>query len=233
MERQIVLDTETTGLSPAQGHRIIEIGCVEIIKRQVTGRQFQVYVNPQRAVDEGAFKVHGISEDFLLDKPVFADIVDDFLSFIDGSELVIHNAPFDVGFLEHELASLAQSRGKLMDKATVLDTLTLARSKHPGQGNSLDALCRRYHVDSSERELHGALLDSDLLAQVYLAMTGGQTQLFVKAADTVSSDKQPKASAIVVDRKVISATQEESSAHEQWLQKARTKGACLWPDNSD
>lgn len=214
MERQVVLDTETTGLSPAQGHRVIEIGCLEMVKRELTGKHFHVYINPQRAVDEGAFRVHGISDDFLLDKPVFADIAEEFVEFVRGSELVIHNAPFDVGFLNHELGLLDSSVGMLKDLTTVMDTLTYARRKHPGQANSLDALCKRYDVDRSERDLHGALLDSELLAQVYLKMTGGQTQLFNKSG----GQKEEKGVLKVAKReirelKVIKATDEELKAH--------------------
>ena len=175
--RQIVLDTETTGLEPEAGHRVIEIGGVELIDRKPTGRHFHRYVNPQREVDEGALSVHGITNDFLADKPLFADIADELLMFIDGAELVIHNAPFDVMFLDYELGRLPQRRRRIEDRCTVVDTLALARHKHPGQKNSLDALCRRYDVDNSQRELHGALLDAEILADVYLMMTGGQTVL--------------------------------------------------------
>ena len=175
--RQIVLDTETTGIGHETGHRIIEIGCVELVNRQLTGRTFHTYLNPQRAVDEGAFRVHGISDHFLQDKPLFASIVSDFLHFIDDTELVIHNAVFDVGFLNAELRRMAHP--KLIEThCSVLDTLQLARKKHPGQRNSLDALCKRYDVDNAHRQLHGALLDAHLLAHLYLAMTGGQTDLF-------------------------------------------------------
>jgi DNA polymerase III subunit epsilon len=217
MDRQIVLDTETTGLSPAQGHRIIEIGCLEVIKRELTGKHFHVYINPQRTVDPGAFRVHGISDDFLLDKPVFADIAAEFSDFVRGGELVIHNAPFDVGFLNHELGLLDLPDGKLENFTSVMDTLTYARRKHPGQANSLDALCKRYDVDRSGRDLHGALLDAELLAQVYLKMTGGQTQLFKKGA---SQSKEEGAVAAekgkVRHLKVIKATEDELERHEEW-----------------
>lgn len=176
--RQIVLDTETTGLEPKEGHRIIEIGCVELIERRLTGNHFHVYINPERDVDEGALKVHGISNEFLKDKPIFEDIIHDFLEFVGNSELVIHNAAFDMGFLNHEL-KLAKSRSfPLENVCPVLDTLLLAREKHPRQKNNLDALCKRYDIDNSKRELHGALLDAEILALVYLAMTGGQEDLF-------------------------------------------------------
>jgi DNA polymerase III subunit epsilon len=175
--RQVVLDTETTGLEPSQGHRIIEIGCVELVGRRLTRRHFHCYLQPDREIDEGALAVHGISNEFLADKPRFADVVDQFQDFIRGAELVIHNAPFDVGFLDHELTLLGDGRGCVTDYATVLDSLELARRMHPGQRNSLDALCKRYQIDNSGRELHGALLDARILADVYLAMTGGQVSL--------------------------------------------------------
>ena len=163
-KRQIVLDTETTGLSPAEGHRVIEIGCVEMINRRLTGRDFPRFLNPDRDIDEGAERVHGISRADLRDKPRFADVVEEFLAFIQGSELVIHNAPFDVGFLEHELRLMKHAKPEITQHASVLDTLTLAREMHPGQRNSLDALCKRYEVDASGRDVHGALIDADLLA---------------------------------------------------------------------
>ena len=175
--RQIVLDTETTGLEPRLGHRIIEIGCVEVIDRRITGNSYHQYINPQREIDEGAVEVHGITTAFLADKPLFSDIVDDFLNFIRGAELVIHNAPFDVGFIDHELTLLNQQQNHVANICTVLDTLVLARHMHPGQKNNLDALCKRYFIDNSQRDLHGALLDAEILAETYLAMTGGQTML--------------------------------------------------------
>jgi DNA polymerase III subunit epsilon len=177
MSRQIVLDTETTGLDPNQGHRVIEIGCVELIDRKLTGRHFHQYINPEREIDEGAQQVHGISLESLADKPLFAAIVEDFLEFVEGSELVIHNAPFDLGFLNKELSLLGPNRGILEESCQVLDSLVLARQMHPGQRNSLDALCKRYFIDNSQRDLHGALLDAELLAEVYLLMTGGQVGL--------------------------------------------------------
>lgn len=176
--RQIVLDTETTGLETSDGHRIIEIGCVEIIDRRLTGKHYHVYINPERQVDEGAFKVHGISDEFLADKPVFDSIINDFLDFISDSELVIHNAAFDMGFLNHELNLAGRGPRPLESKCSVLDTLLMAREKHPRQKNNLDALCRRYDIDNSKRDLHGALLDAEILALVYLAMTGGQSDMF-------------------------------------------------------
>lgn len=219
--RQIVLDTETTGLEPYDGHRIIEIGCVELVNRKFTGNHYHQYLQPDREIDQGAMEVHGITNEFLEDKPRFIDVVDEFLEFIEGAELVIHNAPFDVGFLDHELSLLDTNKGKLSDYCTVLDTLVLARQMHPGQRNSLDALCKRYEIDNSHRELHGALLDSEILADVYLRMTGGQTSLTLgrqtaanqQATETsvrrISANRQPL--------KVIKANQQESTEHEQKL----------------
>lgn len=177
--RFVVLDTETTGLEPREGHRIIEIGCVELIGRRLTGRHFHVYLNPEREVDEGAIAVHGITNEFLADKPRFAEVVDEFFEFIKGAELIIHNAAFDIGFINHEFARLKgrPELGEVLDHCSVLDTLLMARERHPGQRNNLDALCKRYGVDNSGRDLHGALLDAEILADVYLAMTGGQTSL--------------------------------------------------------
>lgn len=177
--RYVVLDTETTGLEPREGHRVIEIGCVELIGRRLTGRHFHVYLNPDREVDEGAIAVHGITNEFLADKPRFRDVVEEFFAFIKGAELIIHNAAFDIGFINHEFALLGDrpALGEVQDHCTVLDTLLMARERHPGQRNSLDALCKRYGVDNSGRDLHGALLDAEILADVYLAMTGGQTSL--------------------------------------------------------
>lgn len=233
-KRQVVLDTETTGLSPAQGHRIIEIGCLEIVNRELTGRQFHQYINPQRAVDEAAVAIHGITDDFLLDKLVFSEIVDSFIEFIADSELIIHNAPFDVGFLNHEFKLVNESFGRVKDHATVIDTLAMARRKHPGQANSLDALCRRYRVDRSHRELHGALLDSELLAQVYLLMTGGQTQLFSSGAKSREGAEQevekvgPTGQAHELPVRKASAA--ESERHEQWVRECRERGECSWPE---
>ncbi|HAD48512.1 MAG TPA: DNA polymerase III subunit epsilon, partial [Idiomarina sp.] len=175
--RQVVLDTETTGINPAEGHRIIEIGCVELIDRKPTGKHYHVYINPERVVEQEAIEVHGITNDFLTDKPVFAQIVDDFLGFIKGAQLVIHNAPFDVGHMDAEFSRLQAGYGQTTDYCSVLDSLQLAREMRPGQRNSLDALCKAFEVDNSARELHGALLDAEILADVYLAMTGGQTDL--------------------------------------------------------
>ncbi|HHX83085.1 MAG TPA: DNA polymerase III subunit epsilon, partial [Pseudomonadaceae bacterium] len=160
--RQIVLDTETTGLDPAQGHRIIELGCVELLNRKLTGRHLHVYINPEREVEAGALEVHGITNEFLADKPLFAAVADSIIEFVNGAELVIHNAPFDIGFLDHELALLNRGYKTMREYCEVLDTLAMARKKHPGQKNNLDALCRRYEVDNSQRELHGALKDAEI-----------------------------------------------------------------------
>jgi len=177
--RQIVLDTETTGLSTTGGHRIIEIGCVELVNRRLTGREFHRFLNPDRDIDEGAEAVHGISRADLDNEPRFHEVADELLEFLSGAELVIHNASFDVGFLDYELKLMEHPEPKIELHATVLDTLTLARELHPGQRNSLDALCKRYEVDASKRDVHGALIDSELLAKVYLAMTGGQSSLLL------------------------------------------------------
>ncbi len=231
--RQIVLDTETTGLEPAEGHRIIEIGCVEMENRRHTGRRFHQYLQPDRAIDEGAVEVHGITDEFLADKPRFADVVDDFLDFVRGAELIIHNAPFDVGFLNHELQLLGQGE-TILTHCTVLDTLALARRLHPGQKNNLDALCRRYSVDNSRRELHGALLDAEILADVYLAMTGGQASLSLEGA---ASDAARTADSAIrrlpANRPrlpVLCASAEEVAEHQAWLDRfdAASGGSCVW-----
>jgi len=183
--RQIILDTETTGLSPQQGHRVIEIGCVEMVDRKLTGNNFHQYLQPDRKIDAGAIEVHGISNEFLVDKPRFADIADDFARYIEGAQLVIHNAPFDVGFMNSEF-SLCKTGKQVADICTVLDTLAMARKMHPGQKNNLDALCKRYEIDNTRRELHGALLDAEILADVYLAMTGGQVALQLGAGTEIA-----------------------------------------------
>ena len=231
--RQIVLDTETTGLEPEQGHRIIEIGCVEMINRRLTGRTFHHYLNPERDIDPGAQEVHGLSREFLSDKPLFGDVADEFLEFVGDAELVIHNAPFDVGFLDAELTRLERELPAMQVLCPVLDTLVLAREMHPGQRNSLDALCRRYQVDNSQRELHGALLDARILAEVYLAMTGGQAALSLGTERKSSAAGQPVDRRI--DRKglklvVVRATDEELAAHEAALDRieATGKGEPVW-----
>lgn len=188
--RQIVLDTETTGLEVSQGHRVIEIGCVELVNRRVTGNDWHYYVNPEREIDSGAFEVHGLSLEFLQDKPLFEELAQDFLDYIAGAELVIHNAAFDVGFLNQELSRLQPPPPPLAESCSILDTLLLARQKHPGQKNSLDALCKRYEIDNSQRSLHGALLDARILADVYLAMTGGQASLGLDAGQASESGER-------------------------------------------
>lgn len=239
--RQIVLDTETTGLSPEEGHRIIEIGCLELIERRVTRNRFHVYLNPERRIDAGASEVHGISDEFLADKPRFAEIAEDFLAFVGGAELVIHNAPFDVGFLNHELRLLGESHGELGSYCTVTDTLALARKKHPGQRNSLDALCKRYGVDNSRRELHGALLDAEILADVYLAMTGGQMTLLGEE-ESVNRASLPSASQASTRLRapgtrpplpVVRASEAEIALHLRCLEAVRkaSGGKCLWSED--
>ncbi len=230
--RQIVLDTETTGLEAAKGHRIIEIGGVELSDRKFTGRQFHKFVNPDRDIDDGAFEVHGISSQFLADKPRFAAIADELLDFIRGAELIIHNAPFDVSFLDYEFSQL-RAQVKVRDICTVTDSLALARHKHPGQKNNLDSLCRRYDVDMSARTLHGALLDAEILADVYLLMTGGQTALF--GADSAATADQAAASdaSIPSDRPalaVLAASTQENAAHADWLDVLDDASAdgCAW-----
>lgn len=175
--RQIVLDTETTGLEAQDGHRIIEIGCVEVINRRLTHNRFHYYLNPDRQIDQGAIEVHGITNESLLDKPHFHDIADDLLSYLKGTELIIHNAAFDVGFIDAEYKRVEKQWSGIASHCVITDTLQMARKLHPGQKNNLDALCKRYGIDNSQRELHGALLDAEILAEVYLAMTGGQTSL--------------------------------------------------------
>lgn len=232
--RQVVLDTETTGIGPELGHRIIEIGCIEIIDRKLTGQHFHTYINPERDVEEGAFRVHGISTDFLQDKPFFKEVMPKFLQFIEGAELIIHNAPFDVGFLNHEL-KLAKWKKSLEEHSSILDTLVLAREKHPGQRNSLDALCKRYEVDNSNRQLHGALLDAEILAFVYLAMTGGQATLFVNedlAINTSESNLDTQAAALISKSPIIFANAEEITRHEEFVQfLTKNSGINRW-DNT-
>ena len=245
--RQIVLDTETTGLEPELGHRIIEIGCVELVNRRVTGRTFHRYLNPERAIDEGAMAVHGIKRADLDDKPKFAEVAEELIAFISDAELVIHNAAFDVAFLDAELARLAGvaravvpagdflAGRSVTSLCRVLDTLTLARSMHPGQRNNLDALCKRYGVDNSRRDLHGALLDAQILADVYLAMTGGQVGLALSESTTSSRTASEGQAAPALIRTgapliVVMATEEEARAHESMLTiiAKASGGKCLW-----
>jgi DNA polymerase-3 subunit epsilon len=233
--RQIVLDTETTGLEPELNHRIIEIGCVELVNRRITGRTFHRYLNPERDIDDGALAVHGISRAELDGQPRFADVAEELVGFIGGAELVIHNAAFDVGFLDAELARLPGERRQVSALCQVLDTLALARELHPGQRNSLDALCKRYDIDNSARELHGALLDARILADVYLAMTGGQAALELvesaaagRAADGSRSVRVPVRSAVPLA--VLAASAQELAAHEAMLAiiTKASGGRCLW-----
>jgi DNA polymerase-3 subunit epsilon len=229
--RQVVLDTETTGLEASRGHRIIEIGCVEIVNRRITGRTFHSYVQPDRDIDLGAVEVHGITAEFLADKPRFADIASRLLDFVRDAELIIHNASFDVGFIDAELAAIAA--GCIRDTCAVLDTLELARRLHPGQKNSLDALCKRYNVDNSNREVHGALLDARLLADVYLAMTGGQVSLLLMDDAGMAQGAAHVAMRPLGERRplrIIAAGPEELAAHAAHLQAINKSsgGRCLW-----
>jgi DNA polymerase-3 subunit epsilon len=234
--RQIVLDTETTGLEVSRGHRIIEIGCVELINRKLSGQHYHQYINPQREVDQGAIEVHGITDAFLADKPLFKQVVQDFLEFVDGAELIIHNAPFDVGFLNAELARLPGNQAAIDDRCGIVDSLLMARKKHPGQRNSLDALCQRYTVDNSQRDLHGALLDAEILADVYLALTGGQTALQLGGSGDSSgsgADGGDGLRKLAIDRPslpVIRATEEELQAHARNLDNIdkASDGSTLW-----
>ena len=230
--RQIVLDTETTGLESSQGHRIIEIGCVEIINRRLSDRRYQQYINPQREIDAGAMEVHGIALADLAERPPFADIAMEFLEFVRGAELVIHNAPFDVGFLNRELALLGPAWGRTEDYCTVFDTLPLAREMHPGQRNSLDALCRRYEISNAHRERHGALLDAELLAEVYLAMTGGQATLELDAGRLRDRQRggQGKPLPRPAQLTVVAPSAEDLDAHQHALTAVdkASRGACLW-----
>jgi DNA polymerase-3 subunit epsilon len=235
--RQIVLDTETTGLEPKDGHRIIEIGCVELVGRKLTGNTFHQYIQPGREIDPGAIEVHGITNEFLADKPLFEDIVVDFVDFIRGAELVIHNAPFDVGFINHELR-LCGHGATVEDLCGVLDTLKMARRMHPGQKNNLDALCKRYTIDNSSRELHGALLDAEILADVYLAMTGGQVNLSLGEGEESGSGAH---TAQVVRRldnnrpalRVIHPDADELAAHEACIEHLAEAagGSAVWQKN--
>ena len=232
--RQIVLDTETTGIDPKEGHRIIEIGCVELVNRRLTGNHFHVYINPGRHIEQEAIDVHGITNEFLSDKPVFADVAEEFVNFIRDAELVIHNAPFDVGFMDHEFAMEPKTRSvKTAAICSVLDTLTLARQKHPGQKNNLDALCKRYGIDNSHRTLHGALLDAEILADVYLMMTGGQKALNLSGQGNGENDGQAEAVRRVKRSanklKVIHASADEITQHEARLDIVeQSAGNCLW-----
>ncbi len=231
--RQIVLDTETTGLDPDLGHRIIEIGCVELINRRRTDNTFQQYLNPERDIDEGALEVHGIDNDFLADKPRFIDVVDDFLGYVRNAELIIHNAAFDTAFINRELDALGRDLGVIGDYCTILDTLALARHAHPGQRNDLNALCKRHGVDNSQRTQHGALLDAEILADVYLAMTGGQTALLLDGMEAGAKGATGNTNSRVNTHEalpVIPPSAEELAAHESWIQRLEREieAPCIW-----
>lgn len=225
--RQVVIDTETTGLSTEAGDRIIEIGCLELLNRRLTGSSLHFYLNPERPVEPGAVAIHGITNEFLADKPLFHHIVDELMAYLQDSQLIIHNAPFDVSFLNHEIHLTRRALPLIEEHCTILDTLVMARQKHPGQHNSLDALCRRYRVDNSNRKFHGALLDAELLAQVYLLMTGGQTHLFEKSESVISNAKHTTLSKTVSTHRsrlpIIKATPEELEVHEAFLKTLETE----------
>lgn len=232
--RQIILDTETTGLEWKKGNRVVEIGCVELLERRPTGNTYQQYINPQREFEQGAAEVTGLSLEFLADKPCFADIADEFLAFIDGAELIIHNAAFDIGFLDHELSLLGERYGRMRDRVQVEDSLLMARQRFPGQRNSLDALCKRLGVDNAHRQLHGALLDAQLLCEVYLNLTAGQREIGFGEADdaarTVAALPAYAVAAGAAPRPRVLAAVEELAAHEGRLVALRKKagGTCLW-----
>ena len=225
MQRQIILDTETTGLDPKSGHRVIEIGCIELVNRKFTGEQYHIYLNPDRDSDEAALEVHGLTSEFLSDKPRFKDIYEEFFEFIGGSELLIHNAEFDINFLDHEIKLLSKKLPTVSDCVTkITDTLQIAREKHPGQRNSLDALVKRYEIGGYDRKLHGALLDSQILGDVYLSMTGGQSDLDFgvsttkqKVNENVSSDQSNSE----LNLRVIELTEEENKSHKDYLRRMK------------
>jgi DNA polymerase-3 subunit epsilon len=233
-ERQVILDTETTGLDPVQGHRVIEIGCLELLNRRPTDRRFHVYLQPDRLIDEEAIKIHGITNEFLADQPRFADVADEFLNFVRDAELIIHNAAFDLGFLNHELRRCGRGHMTLEQICKVKDTLLLARQRHPGQRNSLDALCKRYNIDNSQRTLHGALLDAEILADVYLAMTRQQGSMFVQeVADAGGLHNHPVQRSRPWNRPplpVIRADAGECAEHARYLEMLDKSigGPCVW-----
>ncbi len=229
--RQIALDTETTGISTDEGHRIIEIGCIEIENRRITGNEFHCYLNPEREIDEGATRVHGLTLEKLSNEPLFKEVAKEFLNFVSGAELIIHNATFDVGFLNKEISLLEWDENSIEDHALVMDTLKMAREMHPGKKNSLDALCTRYEIDRSMRQVHGALIDADLLAKVYLAMTGGQDALdldqpILSSQETQTKNKENKN----ISLKVQKASIDELSEHEDFLSMMKKNGECHWHD---
>ncbi|MAZ39011.1 MAG: DNA polymerase III subunit epsilon [Legionellales bacterium] len=236
--RQIALDTETTGIDPNKGHRIIEIGCVELIDRRLTGNNFHVYINPDREVDEGAFKVHGISDEFLLDKPLFREVFEPFFNYINGAQLIIHNAAFDLGFINAEFKRLAKKLSVVESYCGVIDTLQMARKLHPGQKNNLDALCKRYSIDNTHRILHGALLDAEILAHVYLAMTGSQHSLFQETHDTTQEDVAIQLNQQFTELgnlKILNANEDELKLHQKRINSLAEKnnGNCLWSKYND
>ena len=229
-KRQIILDTETTGINPKDGHRIVEIGCVELINRRFTGNNFHVYINPERIIDAEVVAVHGITNERVRHEPKFREIAQDFYNYIQGAELVIHNAAFDVGFINHEISMLHPQLPPVAEYCTILDTLLMAREMHPGQKNNLDALCRRYDINNSHRTLHGALLDAEILADVYLLMTGGQVSLnLANEQEGQDQGQGPAAIKRSGQLKVLRATDEELAAHESRLDLVQKKGgSCLW-----
>lgn len=226
--RQIILDTETTGLDPANGHRVIEIGCVEMINRRLTGNRLHFYINPEREVEQEAVEIHGLTDEFLKDKPLFKDIAESFCQFIKDSEIIAHNASFDVKFLNHELKNQAPALGQIANYATVFDTLPFAREKFPGQRNTLDALSKRLGITHFNRDLHGALLDAEILAQVYLALTSGQSQLFEDESQQANTQNTAKKVKKVTKKNpllIIRANEEELAAHEQFLKLLQKKSS--------
>jgi len=230
-KRQIILDTETTGINPSDGHRIVEIGCVEMFNRRLTGNNFHVYLNPDRYMDQEVINIHGITNEFVADKPRFRDIAQQFFEYIQGAELVIHNAAFDVGFINHEFNLLKPALPQVQTVCAILDTLAMARDLHPGQKNNLDALCRRYDVNNSHRTFHGALLDAEILADVYLAMTGGQVSLNLASHQDNAEQKQQQVQGLVRRGalRVVAASVAELEAHEKRLDLVQKKGgSCLW-----
>lgn len=230
-KRQIILDTETTGINPQEGHRVIEIGCVEMINRRLTGNNFHVYLNPDRFIEEEAIRIHGITNEFVADKQRFRDIAEAFFRYVEGAELVIHNAAFDVGFLNHEFKLLSQPLPPVDSVCGILDTLALARDIHPGQKNNLDALCRRYDINNTHRTFHGALLDAEILADVYLAMTGGQVSLNLSNQTTGEQQEGQQQNVLIRQKalRVIQANADELAAHETRLDLVQKKsGGALW-----
>ena len=232
--RQIALDTETTGISTDEGHRVIEIGCIEIENRRITGNEFHCYLNPEREIDEGATRVHGLTLEKLSNEPLFKEVAKDFLNFVSGAELIIHNAAFDVGFINKEISLLEWDENSIEDYALVMDTLKMAREMHPGKKNSLDALCTRYEIDRSMRQVHGALIDADLLAKVYLAMTGGQDALdldqpVLSSQETQTKNKENKNISLKIHRASI----DELSEHEDFLSMMKKNGECHWQEYTE